>query len=90
MISSSLPFFVFILYITEFLKERNPGKFISELQQTDFKSLSSSRIHFTERVTQSATQSSDLSLAAWEEGVLLINTMEANLAVKIASAENSF
>lgn len=47
------------------------------------KSLSSSRINYTERVTQSTTEPSDPSWAAWEEGVLLINTVDANLAVKI-------
>lgn len=39
---------------------------------------------------QSTTKSSDHSLAAWEEGVLLIKTVDAKLAVKIASTENSF
>lgn len=39
---------------------------------------------------QSTTESSKHSLAAWEEGVLLINTVDANLAVKTASTDNLF
>lgn len=73
--------------IPEIKKSR---EFISELQKTDFKSLSSSRINFPERVMQSTTESSDHSLAAWEEGLLLISTVDANLSVKTASTDNSF